>query len=124
MNKIGAWLKDNIDYGRNLVGSGLEGASTIPFGAYGEDVFGSGLTLGSAAAIGAGVGAVTGYLSDDRRRNRGMVVGALIGTAVGLGGCMAWRARHLAGAVAQGAMKNVSAERDARWLRKNPVDFG
>jgi hypothetical protein len=36
---------------------------------------------------------------------------------------MMWQSRHFTRSAAQGAMKQVNAVRDARWLEKNPIAY-
>ncbi len=94
------WSKSNVDYGRKLVDSALEGART------GESEFLKEESLTSflgesarqalaPAAIGACLGALGGYLATGRRsRTRALVCG-LLGGAVGFGAGVIWESRQL-----------------------------
>ena len=125
----GDWIKSNIGYGRSFVVSGLEGARS------GGRTILEGNTVGSvlmrsvraswpAMAVGAYIGALGAALGNRRKPNYGIVaVSTVLGAAIGLGTGMAWGTRHLTGNMARGAMENINAVRDARWLEKNPIDY-
>ena len=122
------WSKSNVDYGRKLVDSALEGART------GESEFLKEESLTSflgesarqalaPAAIGACLGALGGYLATGRRsRTRALVCG-LLGGAVGFGAGVIWESRQLTATVASKSWKSVGKIRDEHWLEKNPIDY-
>lgn len=124
------WLGSNIDYGRNLVNSGVEGARTAGETYLHEESMASVLIDAvrqswMPAAVGAYVGALGASLGQRRKPNYGAVVGAgLLGAAIGVVTGMAWGTRHLTGDMARGAMKKIDATRDAHWLEKNPIPYG
>ena len=127
--KIGPWLKSNIGSGRELVGSGLEGANTAWKAALDDQKVTSAVTRMArnswkVASIGAVVGIVGAYVSSEKRSTRGAVVGGLLGASVGFGGAMAWGTRDLVKKVASGALQSVSTVRDERWLAKHPITYG
>ena len=124
------WIESNIiDYGRNLVCSGLEGAfsardKTLEGAPVRSVLVNSVRSSCMPAVIGAYVGALGASLGNRRKPNYGAVVGAgLLGAAIGLSTGMAWDTRHLTGGMARGAKKNINAARDAHWLEKNPIDY-
>ena len=126
--KVGSWVKSNLDYGRELVESGMEGARSARSGELQDTDLASELASAAAeswrpALLGAVLGAALGSLSNDRKAGRGAVIGGIFGAAIGLAGGIAWESRHVTGALARGAMKQVSSVRDARWLADNPVDY-
>jgi hypothetical protein len=123
------WSRSNVDYGRKLVTSGLEGAR------FGEEAFLHGKSLRpfiqdsarnalAPAAIGLCIGGLlaqrpgNGHNPSSRRLTYGLMGGA-IGFCVGL----AWEIRRLAAGVAAGAWQNVHRVRDEHWLEKNPIDY-
>jgi hypothetical protein len=127
---LGNWVKSNVDYGRRLVDSGIEGARSgqdefldgeplAPF--LGESVKGSLVP----AAIGACVGALVGLSHLPQE---------ILGCHGHAGLWFAWlrdradhrhglESRHLSASVASGALKNIGKVRDERWLTKNPVNY-
>jgi hypothetical protein len=124
------WFETNIiDYGRNLVSSGLEGArSARQRNLEGTPV--RSILVSSVrgacmpAVIGAFVGALGASIGQRRKPNYGAVLGAgLLGAAIGLTTGMAWGTRRLTGDMARGAKRNINAARDAHWLERNPIDY-
>jgi len=126
--ELGEWVKSNVDYGRRLVGSGIEGARTgqdeflngeplAPF--LGESVKGALLP----AAVGACVGVLVGYPICRRKSPAVTLAYGLLGCVVGLGAGFAWKSRHLGASAASGALKNIGKVRDEQWLTKNPVNY-
>lgn len=125
---LGEWVKSNVDYGRRLVDSGIEGART------GQEEFldGKPLTpyLGESvkgalvpAAIGVCVGVLAGY-PIWRKKSSGVTLAyGLLGGAIGLTTGMAWKSRHLSASVASNAFRNMGKVRDERWLTKHPIDY-
>ena len=122
------WSKSNVDYGRKLVDSALEGARA------GEGEFLKEKTLASflgesarqalaPAAIGACLGALGGYLATGRRSKTRAVVCALLGGAVAFGASVTWQSRQLTASVASKSWNSVGKIRDERWLEKNPIDY-
>jgi hypothetical protein len=123
------WIKSNIDYGRSLIRSGLEGAhsaqnKTLACAPITSALIDSVRDSWMPAVIGAYVGALGASLGHRRKPHYGAVLGAsLLGAAIGLSTGMAWGTRHLTGDMARGAKKNIDAARDSRWLEKNPIDY-
>ncbi len=124
------WLESNIDYGRNLVNSGVEGALSARQKSLGEAPVSSVLIEAvrqawMPAAVGAYVGSLGATLGNRRKPNYGAIVGAgLLGAAIGVVTGMAWGTRRLTGDMARGAMRKIDATRDAHWLEKNPIPYG
>jgi hypothetical protein len=127
---LGEWVKSNAEYGRRLVGSGIEGARAgqeefldgeplAPF--LGESVKGALVP----AAIGACVGVLVGYPICRKKSASTSVTLAygLLGCVVGLGAGFAWKSRHLSASVASNALKNIGKVRDEQWLTKHPIDY-
>jgi hypothetical protein len=123
------WIETNINYGRSLIRSGLEGArsaqnKTLAGGPFTSALIGSVRDSWMPGVIGAYVGALGATIGHRRKPQYGAVLGAsLLGAAIGLSTGMAWGTRRLAGDMARGAKKNIDAVRDAHWLEKNPIDY-
>lgn len=126
--ELGKWVKSNVDYGRRLVDSGIEGARA------GQDEFLSGkpLTpfLGEStkaavlpAALGVCAGILLGYPFRRRKSAAVTLAYGLLGGVVGLGAGLAWKSRHLGVSVAGGAWKNIGKVRDEQWLTRHPIDY-
>jgi hypothetical protein len=125
---LGKWVKSNVDYGKRLVDSGIEGARSgqddflngEPLAPYlGESVKGAILP----AAIGVCVGVLAGYPIWRRKSKTVTLAYGLLGGAIGLTTGMAWKSRHLSASVAGSAMKNIGKVRDQQWLTKHPIDY-
>ena len=124
---IAEWSKSNVDYGRKLIDSAVEGARS------GENSFlkdeslsiyleRSALHAIAPTIIGAGLGLLGGYLENRRLRSRTLLFG-LLGGAIGFGAGVLWENRKLTASVASGAWKNVNKVRDDHWFEKNPIDY-
>jgi hypothetical protein len=125
---VGGWVKSNVNYGRRLVDSGIEGART------GQEEFLDGKPLAPflgesvksallPAAIGAFVGVLTAYPISKRKSSTVALAFGLLGAVIGLTGGMAWESRQLSASVAGGAMRKIGKARDEQWLTKNPINY-
>ena len=122
------WVASEVDYGRELVDSGLAGASNggkqflhgAPLAPYLGDLIRIALKL---ATFGVCLGLLASYL-DHRHKPvaRAVVCGAL-GGAVGFAASFAWTSHTLAETVARGALRNMAAVRDQHWLKTHPIDY-
>jgi hypothetical protein len=128
--KIGDWLKSEVDYGRNLAGSGLQGARAAADSIlHGEHV---GKILGRSAraswaptVMGAGLGALCGLLAQRRKPNVAAVAAmGIVGGVVGFTAGVAWETRQISSGIARGAIRNIGTTRDSHWLGKHPINFG
>lgn len=121
------WSKCEVNYGRKLMDSAVEGARQ------GEDKFLKDEPLGrylEKSAVDAMVptmlGACLGWLGaylENRRSGKRAVICALLGGAIGFGASLLWENRELTASVASGAWKSVNKVRDAHWFEKNPIDY-
>jgi hypothetical protein len=122
------WFASEAGYGRELMDSGLAGASNsrkeflhgAPLASYFSDLERRALGL---ATVGLCVGVVASFL--DRRRKpvvRALACGAL-GSVLGFAGSFAWSSHTLAQTVARGALRNMAAVRDQHWLKNHPIDY-
>jgi len=128
--KIGDWLKSEVEYGRNLAGSGWQGARTAADSMLnGEHV---GEILGRSArdswvptVVGAGVGALCAVLAQRRKTKTAAVVAmGVVGGVVGFTAGVAWETRQLSSGIARGALRKIGTTRDSHWLGKHPINFG
>lgn len=127
MNQL-KWSKSNIDYGRKLLCSGLEGARSgreaflkrkplSPF--LGEPV----RNALKPAALGLCIGVLGGYRKN-RHSSAGRVFAyGLVGSAIGFATSVAWGSHRLAASVASGALRNIGKVRDEHWLERHPIDY-
>ena len=117
-----------VGYGRELVGSGLQGASRGrtaflnggPISPFLADVNKKALKL---ATLGACIGVVGGYLGRKHQPAVRAVAYGALGGAVGFAASFAWNSNTLAETVARGAKTNVAAARDQHWLKSHPIDY-
>ncbi len=121
------WSKSNVDYGRKLIDSALDGARNGENSFLKEESLGvylerSALHAIGPTIIGAGLGLLGGYLENRRFRSRTLLFG-LLGGAIGFGAGVLWENRKLTASVASGAWKNVNKVRDDHWFDKNPIDY-
>jgi hypothetical protein len=122
------WSKSELEYGRKVLDSGLEGAHS------GEEAFlhGSPLTpfvnesLRRAlkpVALGACLG-LLGSMPVSRYRSVGrMLLFGLLGGAIGFSTGLAWESRRLTASAARGALQNIHKVRDEHWVEKHPVAY-
>jgi len=118
----GVSLKSELTYVRNLVEAGWNGARSAR-----RKADGTGRTPARAllapAAIAAGIGALSTSFGKGRRSGKSLIVAGCIGSAVGLSAGVAWASRGSAGPAARGAIREINAVRDARWLEKHPIAY-
>ena len=122
------WSKSEIDYGRKVLNSGLEG------GRSGQEAFLHGRPITpffreslrkalKPAALGACVGMMAGCPSQSRRSPTRIIVSGLVGGLIGLAAGVVWESRFLAASVAGGACARIEKVRDEHWLERNPIDY-
>jgi hypothetical protein len=121
------WSKSEVDYGRRLMDSAIDGARDgegkfLRDESLGHHLEKSALDAMLPAILGASLGWFGGY--DARRQsNKRAVVFALLGAAIGFGASLIWENRELTASAATSAWKSVNKTRDARWFEKNPIDY-
>ena len=122
-------VKDNLAYSKELVESGIEGASEARKAVL-ESEEHAGLVTAAAqeswlpAAVGVLAGAICGVLADDRKPVRGVIAGGLLGAVLGFAGSFAWKTRPLTMAMSRGASRRINTARDGHWLSKHPINYG
>lgn len=125
-----SWSRLNVDYGRRMLSSGLDGARS------GREAFLNGKPLApflsesvrsalKPAVVGAWLGALS---SCQNRRHDRFSIGrffayGFLGGAIGLGAGIAWESRSLFANVAAGALKTMEKESDEYWWEKHPIDY-
>lgn len=118
------WSKYEIEYGRKLMDSGLDGARSggheflegKPFTPFLRDAARN--ALGFAAA-----GACIGLMQGRKKTGLKALAFGVCGGAIGFGVGMAWSNRRLAASVASAAWKKVGRVRDEHWLELHPIDY-
>ena len=119
-------FSSTIAYGRQLVGSGIEGASTALRDAMRDDSANAVLERAVRLSWRLGVAAagVAFAVSALRKRSPGAaLLHGLAGGAIAFGAGMVWSSQGLTAAAARGAVARVNAARDAHWLEHNPIDY-
>jgi hypothetical protein len=122
------WTESELEYGRRVVGSGLEGARS------GRETFLKGRPLTpflnessrealKPAALGVCLGMLGSRLGNGHGSIGRMLLFGLLGGAIGFGTGLAWESRRLTASAAHGALKNMHTARDEHWLEKHPVAF-
>lgn len=125
---LAEWSRSNVDYGRKLMHSAMEGVQR------GEGDFLEEGTLAPyfarvsrksvvPAVAGAVGGICCGYLLNQRRSTYRAVAGGILGAAIGFSAGMLWETRSLAASVGSGVRKNVRRTRDEHWFEKHPIDY-
>lgn len=116
-------LKSEVIYARDIVKAGLDAAVSVrksdPLDSLGR-VSQSAL---APAAIGAAIGLLGVYLGRKGRPGNTVLVGCLVGGALGFTGGVAWGTRQRTKTCYKNAAHNVQVVRDARWLEKNPIAY-
>lgn len=125
---LSMWSRSNLEYGRKLIHSGLDGARSgqedflhgKPARTLLDESVRNALTLG---AIGACLGALGGHLGKQKRSLGYAFALTMVGGAVGFAAGMGWKSRRLMASAATGALKNIGRTRDEHWLEQNPIDY-
>jgi hypothetical protein len=122
------WSKSEVDYGRKILDSGLEGARSgeeeflhaRPLTPFVNESVRKALT---PAVLGACLGMLSGYPANGHRSIGRMLMFGLLGGAIGFGTGVAWESRELTASAARGALRNIHKVRDERWVEKHPVAY-
>ncbi|MGO8985286.1 MAG: hypothetical protein ACLPHI_13125 [Terriglobales bacterium] len=122
------WSTSNVDYGRRLLDSGIEGARS------GQEAFLAGKpitpflneSVRSAlkhSALGICIGVLSGYPGYREKSVKRALTYGLLGGAIGLCAGLLWESRRLTASMAGSALKNIGKVRDEQWLIKHPIDY-
>jgi len=122
------WSKSNVDYGRRLVDSAVEGARTAEDEFLRDKPLAVNLERSARQALtptvfGACLGLLSWYLGSERHSTRRALACGFRGGAIGFGAGVLWENRKLISSVASGALKNINKTRDNHWFEKNPIDY-
>jgi hypothetical protein len=123
---IATWSKSEVDYGRKLVDSAVEGARRGESEFLKDEALGryferSALHAVVPTIVGASLGWFGGYWENRRSRNRALVC-AFLGGAVGFAAGVVWENRKLTASVASGAWKNIKPAAESRsrpWMEQS-----
>ena len=115
-----------IAYGRQLVDSGIEGASTAVHAVLSDEPVNAALARAvraswKPAAVGACIALALSALG--RKKPGTALVSGLAGGAVGFSAGILWASHGWTAAAARGAAANGRATRDAHWLERHPIDY-
>jgi len=124
------WSKSEVEYGRKVLDSGLEGARS------GREAYLNGTPLNrflsesvrealKPAALGACIGFLSNYGGRGGRQRsigRGLEFGWLCG-AIGFGAGFAWTSRRMTASIASEVRRKVGRVRDEHWLEGHPIDY-
>lgn len=121
------WSKSEVDYGRKLMDSAIEGARRgegefLRDESLGRHLERSALHAMGPAVLGACLGWCGGYM-ETRRPGKKALFCAFLGGAIGFGAGVVWQNRKLTASVASGAWRSINKTRDAHWFEKNPIDY-
>jgi hypothetical protein len=122
------WSKSEVEYGRKVLDSGLDGARS------GREAFLNGRSftpflsesIRSAlkpATFGACLGVLGGFPGNRHESVGRMLAFGLLGSAIGFCAGVVWENRRLAASVASGALRNIDRVRDEYWLDRHPIDY-
>jgi hypothetical protein len=122
------WSKSEVQYGRRLVGSGIDGIRSA------EEQFLHGKPLAPfvnrsveealiPAAVGACLGALSSLPSARQGRASRMLFFGLLGGAFGFGVGLLWEGRQITANAARGALRNVHQVHDEHWVEKHPIAY-
>jgi hypothetical protein len=122
------WLKSELEYGRDLVNSAVEGARSAWERALATEPVGTVLAQSARAslpwaAMGASVGLLAVYSARKHRSIRNQVLFGVLGAVIGFGTNVALGTWQLTGEIVHGAVRNINTVRDAHWLAKHPIDY-
>jgi len=122
------WSNSEIEYGRKVMGSGLDGFRS------GGEAFLHGEALApflgesarkaiTPAALGACLGALASLPGNEHGSISRMLLFGLLGGAIGFGAGLAWESRGLSESAAAEAFRNIHRVRDEHWVEKHPVAY-
>jgi len=123
------WSRSNLDYGRKLVHSGLEGAHSAEQAYLHGSEVGPYLKVSAVTSlVPAVIGACLGFLSaqpknGDKPTPAKAVALGVLGCTIGMVAGVVWSTRGLTESVAAAAWKSMDQVRDEHWLEKHPIDY-
>ena len=117
------WSRYELDYGRKLVNSGIEGARSAGQEFLQGEPVGPILCDSARKAMGlAAAGACIGLLGARRKSAGRALAQGICGGVIGFGLGIAWGNRKLGTRAAAVAWKKMGRARDEHWLELHPID--
>jgi hypothetical protein len=113
--------KPNLTYVSSLAKAGWDGVVTAPKERVAQSVLHRGIW--APLLVGAGIGVLSACIGKGSKSGHHLAIGGLLGTALGLGGSIAWASRNYTEGVARSVIHKVNDARDAHWLEKNPIAY-
>lgn len=118
------WSRYELDYGRKLVNSGIEGARSAGQEFLQGEPVGPILCDSARKAMGlAAAGACIGLLGARRKSAGRALAQGICGGVIGFGLGIAWGNRKLGTRAAAVAWKKMGRARDEHWLELHPIDY-
>ncbi len=122
------WLKSELEYGRDLIHSAVQGVRSAGEHALATEPVGTMLARSARAslpwaAVGASMGVLAVYSARKHESIRNEVLFGILGAVIGFGTNVALSNQQLTGEIVHGAVRNITAVRDAHWLAKHPIDY-
>jgi len=125
---LSEWSKQEVDYGRRVLNSGLDGVRS------GREAFLNGrpftpffrescLRALKPAALGACIGLLTSCPRHRFRKTSRSLLSGFVGGLIGFAAGMAWESRFLTKSAADGAFNSIKKVRDEHWFEKHPIDY-
>jgi hypothetical protein len=125
---LSKWSSSNVEYGRQVLSSGLEGARS------GREAFLHGRPISpfisesicnvwKYAAVGVCVGALSSIPGKQQRSISRTLTYSLASGVLVLGIGTAWNTRCLMTSIARGARRSIDSVRDEHWLKSHPIDY-
>jgi len=121
-------VKSRLQYGRELVNSGLSGLrngreSHLHGQPLSEALTDSARGALGLAAIGTCAALIGSCLSGRRNRNAKAVGYGVAGSAIGFILGLTWKTRELTRSMGRSALKEMGTVRDQHWLQTHPIDY-
>ena len=124
------WLKSELEYGRDLIYSAVQGARSAGEHALATEPARTVLARSARAslpwaAIGASVGLLSVYSASKHESIRNRILFGILGAVIGIGfgTNVALSTQQLTGEIVHGAVRSINTVRDAHWLAKHPIDY-
>jgi hypothetical protein len=122
------WLKSELEYGRDLIHSAMQGARSAGEHALATEPVSTMLARSARAswpwaAVGASVGLLAVYPARKHESIRNGLLFGVLGAVIGFGTNVVLSTRPLTGEMVHGAVRNINTMRDAHWLAKHPIDY-
>ena len=125
---LSQWSKSEVEYGRRVLNSGLEGVRSgretflhgRPVTPFFRESFRTALR---PAALGACVGLLATCPRSRQRSVAQTLAAGLLGGLIGLAAGIVWENRSLAASAVSNALKNIEKVRTEHWLEKHPIDY-